>query len=478
MKVLIKFDYENKTYYVYQVGKSIKYGTSDDIYSISATDKNIINEVLNLLKPSKYLINLTPFIFNGKKFDIYLDTKTNFRLFYPIPSEDEIVKLNIIFNDQPFEFNIEFNDKEKEFIRKTINYSKKTVVVFIATTLMVMNLSFFPDIVNKAKLDVYTTHIQEVASTNKTVSDDEFLSKINSAIANNNNLSNEEKVFMTSNSFFFLDNKEYIDLDSLVDRLSTIKIEYSPFENNENIKGQYLRVQNTISVYESSNFETSAFEVLTHEFMHACQQFGYTNYNSFLVETVNNITTSEYYGKDSSYSKYIDYTKSLIEILGSKPFKRYQCYPKEGLIVNELSKIIESPTKAIKLLNDLDNYKSLTSSDVVNNKQEAVILLKEEIYNSIKNYYEAKYHRSMENDLIMLYYLDKELFTDKIKEEYNLDGEYNIIYVKDKCYLNSVLVNSNDNNLLIFLEKQNSNEKPIKIELNESNRLVENKLVK
>ncbi len=478
MKVLIKFDYENKTYYVYQVGKNIKYGTSDDIYSISATDKNIINEVLNLLKPSKYLINLTPFIFNGKKFDIYLDTKTNFRLFYPIPLEDEIVKLNTIFNDQPFEFNIEFNDKEKEFIRKTINYGKKTVVVFIATTLMVMNLSFFPDIVNKAKLDVYTTHIQEVASINKTVSDDEFLSKINSAIANNNNLSNEEKVFMTSNSFFFLDNKEYIDLNSLVDRLSTIKIEYSPFKNNENIKGQYLRVQNTISIYESSDFETSAFEVLTHEFMHACQQFGYTNYNSFLVETVNSITTSEYYGKDSSYSKYIDYTKSLIEILGGKPFKRYQCYPKEGLIVNELSKIIESPTKAIKLLNDLDNYKSLTSSDDVNNKEEAVILLKEEIYNTIKNYYEAKYHRSMENDLIMLYYLDKELFTDKIKEEYNLDGEYNIIYVKDKCYLNSVLVNSNDNNLLVFIKKQNSNEKPIKIELNESNRLVENKLVK
>ena len=478
MKVLIKFDYENKTYYVYQVDKSIKYGTSDNMNSISTADKNIINEVLNLLKPSKYLINLTPFIFNGKKFDIYLDTKTNFRLFNPIPLEDEIIKLNTIFNDQPFEFNVEFNDKEKEFIRKAITYGKKTVVVFIATTLMVMNLSFFPDIINKTKLDVYTSYIQEVASYNKNISDDEFLSRINFAIANNNNLSNEEKIFMTSNSFFFLDNKEYIDINSLIDRLSTIKIEYSPFENNENIKGQYLRVQNTISVYESTSYKTTPYEVLTHEFMHACQEFGYTNYNSFLVETVNNITTSEYYGKDPSYSKYVDYTKALIEIIGSEPFKKYQCYPKDGLMVNEFVKIIDSPTKAIKLLNDLDNYKSLTLSKEVYDKEDAVVLLKENIYNTIKEYYEAKYHRNMETDLVMLYYLDKELFIDRIKEEYHLDGEYSIVYVKDKYYLNSISSNSNDNSLLISIEKQNSNERPINIELNELNRIVENKLVK
>lgn len=478
MKVLIKFDYNSKTYYVYQEDNEIKYGTSDDMNNISNKDKEVIIRVIDLLKPSKYLIKLTPFIYNDKKFDIYLDTKTNFKLFYPIPTNDEIIRLNTIFNDQPFVFNIEFNEKEKEFIRKTIIYGKKTIVAFISASLMISNLSFFPSIVNEAKIDSYYTHIQKVYSSNINISDDEFISRINFSITNNDNLSNDEKIFMTSNSYFFLDNKEYIDLDALTDRLSTIKIEYSPLCSNENIKGQYLRLENTICIYESTSFETTDFEVLTHEFMHACQEFGYSNYNSFLVETLNSITTSEYYGKDHSYSKYIDYTKALIEIIGSEPFKRFQCYPKEGLISNELSKIIDSPTKAIKLLNDLDNYKSLTSSDNINNKDDDVSLLKNEIYNNIRDYYEAKYHKDMENDLIMLYYSDKDLFLDKIKEEYNLNGEYSIVHVKDKSYLNSILSISNDNNLLISIEKTNSDEKVINIELNEQNRMVENKLVK
>ena len=478
MKILIKFDYENKTYYVYQEDNSIKYGTSENIKYISDSDKNVIIYVINLLRPSKYLIKLTPFIFNGKKFDIYLDTKTKFKLFNPLPNDDEIVKFNSIFNDFPFEFNIEFNDKEKKFIRKTINYGKKTIIVFVAAATMLTNLSFFPNIVRELKIDSYTTHMQEVTSSNKNISDEEFLSKINKAITNNNNLSNEEKIFMISNSFFFLDNKEYINFESLINRLKSIRIEYSPLESNEKIEGQYQRIKNVIYIYKSPNFESTNPVVLAHEFMHACQDFGPTNYNSFLVETVNNITTSEYYELDGSYLNYVNYARALMEILGGEPFKEFQCYPKEGLIVNELSKIIDSHTKAIKLLNDLDNYKSLTLNvDVYDN--ESVKLLKEEIYNSIKDYYETKFHRNMEDDLIMLYYLNQDLFISKIKEEYGLEDEYNIVYVKNKFYLNSISTNSNENNLIIVIDKKNSEiSEPINIELNDLNRVIKNKLVK
>ena len=478
MKILIKFDYENKTYYVYQEDNSIKYGTSENMKYISDSDKNIIIDIINLLRPSKYLIKLTPFIFNGKKFDIYLDTKTKFKLFDPLPNEDELVKLNSIFNDFPFEFNIEFSDKEKKFIRKTINYGKKTIVVFVAVATMLTNLSFFPNIVDNVKIASYTAHIQEVTSSNKNMSDDEFLSKISKAITSNNNLSKEEKVFMIANSFFFLDNKEYIDLESLISRLETIRIEYTPLESNEGVDGQYRRVENVICIYRSPSFETTNHVILAHEFMHACQDFGLTNYNSFLVETVNNITTSEYYENDLSYLNYINYTRALMEILGGKPFKEFQCYPKEGLIVNELSKVIDSPTKAIKLLNDLDNYKSLTlNSDVYGN--ETVKLLKEEIYNSIKDYYEAKYHRDMEDDLIMLYYLNQDLFISKIKEEYGLEDEYSIVYVKNKSYLNTILTSSNENNLVVVIDRKNSEiSEPINIELNDLNRVLKNKLVK
>ena len=41
MKILIKFDYENKTYYVYQEDSEIKYGTNEDMKNVSLEDENI-----------------------------------------------------------------------------------------------------------------------------------------------------------------------------------------------------------------------------------------------------------------------------------------------------------------------------------------------------------------------------------------------------------------------------------------------------
>ena len=85
----------------------------------------------------------------------------------------------------------------------------------------------------------------------------------------------------------------------------------------------------------------------------------------------------------------------------------------------------------------------------------------------------------MEDDLIMLYYLNQDLFISKIKEEYGLEGEYNIVYVKNKFYLNSISTNSNENNLMIVIDKKNSEiSQPINIELNDLNRVIKNKLVK
>ena len=46
MKILIKFDYENKTYYVYQEDNEIKYGTNEDMKNVSLEDENIIKKVI------------------------------------------------------------------------------------------------------------------------------------------------------------------------------------------------------------------------------------------------------------------------------------------------------------------------------------------------------------------------------------------------------------------------------------------------
>lgn len=479
MKILIKFDYENKTYYVYQEDNEIKYGTNEDMKNISLEDKDIIKRVIEELRPSKYLIELTPFIYNGKKYDIYLDTKTNFKIFNPIPDEKEIIKFNKLFNDMPLELNINFNDKESEFIRKAINLGKRTAVAFLASTIILSNTSFFPDIVINAKVDDKITYLEEIKEENTQITDDEFLSRINTSIMENDNLTLDEKIFMMSNSYFFLDNKEYIDIDKLTKKLKNLKIEYSPLSSNKNLRGNYSIIENKINIFNSTCFEDSDYSVLTHEFMHACQSFGFTKYNSFLVESTNALTTYEYYGKDESYQDCIKYTRALIELVGEDTFKKFQCYPKEEIIVDELCKIINSSTKAIKFLNDLNTYKSLLYDKDIENMVDKMIPLKEEIYNTFKSYYEAKYNNYIENDLIMMNYLNKEELLNIIKREYKLEGEYEVLFIRNKYYLNTVLNESSDNELLIVLSKKYTDrEELINIFINDSNRLVENKLVK
>ena len=49
MKILIKFDYENKTYYVYQEDNEIKYGTNEDMKNVSLEDENIIKKGIQTL---------------------------------------------------------------------------------------------------------------------------------------------------------------------------------------------------------------------------------------------------------------------------------------------------------------------------------------------------------------------------------------------------------------------------------------------
>ena len=67
----------------------------------------------------------------------------------------------------------------------------------------------------------------------------------------------------------------------------------------------------------------------------------------------------------------------------------------------------------------------------------------------------------------------------KIKDEYGLEDSYSITYVKNKFYLNSISSTSNENDLVIVINKNNSEiSEPINIELNDSNRVIRNKLVK
>ena len=79
----------------------------------------------------------------------------------------------------------------------------------------------------------------------------------------------------------------------------------------------------------------------------------------------------------------------------------------------------------------------------------------------------------------MMNYLNEEELLNKIKKEYNLNDDYEIVFVRNKYYLNTVLNESLENELMIVLNKKYIvPEELTNIFINDSNRLVENKLVK
>ena len=69
--------------------------------------------------------------------------------------------------------------------------------------------------------------------------------------------------------------------------------------------------------------------------------------------------------------------------------------------------------------------------------------LEDDIYEGFRKYYEAKYGRSMDNDLIMQYYLDRRTFDVLIASNYylprdNESGE--VMVVQEKNYFNEPAV--------------------------------------
>ena len=113
-------------------------------------------------------------------------------------------------------------------------------------------------------------------------------------------------------------------------------------------------------------------------------------------------------------------------------------------------KIIDDEDMAIRFLSELDIYKDkiLEGKYYYEYNMEFMHSLEDDIYEGFRKYYEAKYGRSMDNDLIMQYYLDRRTFDALIASNYylprdNESGE--VMVVQEKNYFND----KDDNALIV-----------------------------
>jgi len=248
---------------------------------------------------------------------------------------------------------------------------------------------------------------------------------LNVALNNNIYLKDNEKELIRMNFWVFIDNKDYLDLKYIKQIISTLKINYVrkiKYENNIITETEYSHSKNEITFYSAKSLNDVDYSVFTHELYHTMQKFRTFDYNEYLIETINSIFNDEYsLGEKGLYTNYYNFTKMLMEIIGEEPFRKYQCYASADFIIDELSKIYGSKDDAYTLLIKLNKYQEIYLKSLSGNKQliKKERSLRNELINIIDLYYKTKYGFSMENDLIMLYYYDKNKFYEIISNRFS-----------------------------------------------------------
>ena len=321
-------------------------------------------------------------------------------------------------------------------ISKLIERIEKHRTTSMLVTLAVL-LCFESVIFELVKRDTKKRHLETIDSIASSVNynSGEVYKMLQSAVENNNNLSDEEKSAILDHIDIFSLNKDYIDVKYLVDRLSTLKISYST--ENKQSGGVFISswnnyLKNEITFFGVSSIEEVKHSIFTHELFHVMQKHynmsfsSYLidkNFNGFLAETINTVFNEEnileYEG--SIYAEMYNFLKMIIEIIGPEPVKKYQGYNDSYIIIESLMEVIDDKKYAEELLSILDDYKSLyekitnDNSDKDNARKSKLEKLKRSIIERISVYYEAKFGFSMEDDLVMLYYCNPKKFDEEFK---------------------------------------------------------------
>lgn len=400
-KLVAKFDYNNKKYFIIQIKNKIVYAILKDSYltiELSEEDLYIFKHVHSFLRiDTKTSVNLGIKKMRNKKFEVFYDPKTSLHYWYEIKDNNRMeatnkdnYMLNYLYNHVPTVIHTELNHKEvnnitnnrNRFIKRIISVGKKVLVVFLLAETSLINLSSCSiankiqdnDIVSfstQKEFDEFNSQFKEKYNDedyeNAIVKMDrqsrEYnYDEIKNTIENNSNLQNSEKEFLYKLKFMFDENYEYMDLDIILERLSKLKITYVDGKNiNEQIAGTYNIVENEIIIYDAKDFESSELDVTLHEILHVFQTY---NTGRLTKELSNELTTREvlrrmnemgliedktiFENELGEYSKYgsgygtcmrVEYL--LANLMTQEEMQDYQFYSNDDVIVNALTRIEE-----------------------------------------------------------------------------------------------------------------------------------------
>lgn len=469
MEIVGKFKLNN---IIYGIGvKNNKYFTGrikdGKLYTfLTEEEKNIINLILDQLTPGRDIVEVTPVTIKDNTYKTYYNVSKNIFLFNPVPNERDLKFLNSTYNNQnEYLFNNNFVQTNNYF-KRLVKLGKKTIVVLLSSAFLLSNAQ-----VVKADTNVNQINENKLVNVvddtlNYDISGDELddnlvneyindeLSKLDvnsltrvdvqdlvtNAIYGNANLSEEEKKLVLKYSTVVLDNYKYMDLSRVLNSLNKLTIVYNPFSYTNpvlqaGVAGMCNLYENKIDFYHVENLEQVVESVFAHEVCHLFQNLN-GEYTSFFIEGTNSLTVNEYCCEDTSYSDNKNIIGFLGEIIDKDLIKQYYFAGNLNGIRNALYEIVPDYTlveRFISLTRQFDE-----TSIRGNNRK----ILMAQMKNILATFYEAKYNRKIEDDLVALYYYNEKSFIKKIAPDDIT--QYSDYYIKEKKQPNIINKTEND----------------------------------
>ena len=492
-KIIAEFDYNNKKYILYIDNEKNVYAAyldGQDLKQIFNRDEfELVNKVYQELSTKELkpdFIEYASIFHKGIEYKTVFDLNDNKRYFYELrnnryePVDNNLQKyFDSIYNSEIDILYNGNNDKlelARNVTKKVVKIGNVTIAVIIAanisfTGLKTINLdrSFLQNI--EAIKDIYTT-------------DERDHKIIMSYIDKNTRLSNEDKEFILSMNHFFEENEKYFNMSEIKKNLINLRIIYDK-DNQENhkmsnrVKGYYTKAFDKITIFYSDKMDNDIItkKVVFHEVMHAISDKGYVskgNLGLALTEGVNELMAEEYLNTYSdTYNKGQTYARIMCELIGPKKVKESFFGNNIDMVLEELSIICGTKKDAQKFISLLDDEARCdTTLMTSNDRQEKIDALETKrrvspvIDTYIRIYYESKFNRKIDEDKLMLAYMDSLRLTNNLQSEFYHENNIEKINVV-KHYFNSELLNIDKQVTVEYIykniEKKNINKYDIEL---------------
>ena len=492
-KIIAEFDYNNKKYILYIDNEKNVYAAyldGQDLKQIFNQEEfELVNKVYQELSTKELkpdFIEYASIFHKGIEYKTVFDLNDNRRYFYELrnnryePVDNNLQKyFDSIYNSEIDILYNGNNDKlelARNVTKKVVKIGNVTIAVIIAanisfTGLKTINLdrSFLQNI--EAIKDIYTT-------------DERDHKIIMSYIDKNTRLSNEDKEFILSMNHFFEENEKYFNMSEIKKNLINLRIIYDK-DNQENhkmsnrVKGYYTKAFDKITIFYSDKMDNDIItkKVVFHEVMHAISDKGYVskgNLGLALTEGVNELMAEEYLNTYSdTYNKGQTYARIMCELIGPEKVKKSFFGNNIDMVLEELSSICGTKKDAQKFISLLDDEARCdTTLMTSNDRQEKIDALETKrrvspvIDTYIRIYYESKFNRKIDEDKLMLAYMDSLRLTNNLQSEFYHENNIEKINVV-KHYFNSELLNIDKQVTVEYIyknvEKKNINKYDIEL---------------